>query len=272
MRPQRRSRATDGQRDVLADRALHEQGLGAVGRHVHQAGPDGIGRVPERHRGPVDEELAAARTLRPGEDVEQLVLPLALERHDAEHLTRVELERHVLELGAGAEAAGRGAAAVASGLDDRPWRSPWLRSGNASTSPSISSTIRSSEPAVTSTTPTVTPFAQHGRSVADGGDLDHAMGDEDDRAIAAPLSADDLEDALGQVRRQCRGHLVEHEDVGLDREGAREIDDPERRQRYPPRQARQILTLEAQLANPVPERLEGRIRSAAGSTGCRGPG
>ena len=98
-------------------------------------------------------------------------------------------------------------------------------------------------------------LAQHSRPVADGGDLDHPVGDEDDGALSAALAADDLEDALGEVRRQGRGHLVEHEDVRLDREGAGKVDDPERGERHAPRQARQVEVLEPELAEPVAERL-----------------
>ena len=84
------------QSDVLPDGPLHEQGLGAIGRHVHEAGPDGVGRMAERDGRAVDDELAAVRALRSGQDVEQLVLALALEGDDAEDLARIEVERHVV--------------------------------------------------------------------------------------------------------------------------------------------------------------------------------
>ena len=80
--------------------------------------------------------------------------------------------------------------------------------------------------------------------------------------IAAPLVADHLKDALGQVRRQRRGHLVEHQDVGFNRERPGQVDDPERGERQAPRQARQIELSQTQLAEPVAERLEGRLREA----------
>ena len=83
-------------------------------------------------------------------------------------------------------------------------------------------------------------LAQDRRPVADRGDLDQAVGDEDDRAVAAALAADDLEDPLGEVRGQRRGHLVEHQHVGLDGERAGQVDDPERGERQPPRHARQV--------------------------------
>jgi hypothetical protein len=59
-------RGAERQRDVLADRALHEQGLGAVGGHVDQARPDRVRGMTEGGRRAVDEQLAAARTLRAG--------------------------------------------------------------------------------------------------------------------------------------------------------------------------------------------------------------
>ena len=88
------------QGDVLADGSLHQQGLGAVGRDVHEAGSDGVRRMAEGDRRAVHEQLAAARAVRAGQDVEQLVLSLALERDDAQHLAGVEVERDVVQLGA----------------------------------------------------------------------------------------------------------------------------------------------------------------------------
>ena len=113
---------------------------------------------PERDRRAVDEELAGARALRAGQDVEQLVLALALERDDAEHLARVagrtttsssfvagrqaasgDARRHVGgPRGAGDALGGRAA------CPRRPRRASARRSAPRS-------------PAVTSTTPTVSP-------------------------------------------------------------------------------------------------------------------
>ena len=58
------------------------------------------------------------------------------------------------------------------------------------------------------------------------------MRDEDHGPIAAALAADHLEDPLGEVGGQCRGHLVEHQHVGLDRERAGEVDDALRGERH----------------------------------------
>ena len=108
-------RVVDGQGDVLADGALHEQGLGAIGRDVDEAGPDRVGGMVERDGRAVHEQLAAARALGAGEDVEQLVLALALERDHAEHLARVEVEGRVVQLGAEREPARRQARLGAGG-------------------------------------------------------------------------------------------------------------------------------------------------------------
>jgi hypothetical protein len=105
-------------------------------------------------------------------------------------------------------------------------------------------------------------LAQHGGPVADSGDLDQAVRDEDHGAVAAPLAADHLEHALGQVGRERCGHLVEHQHVGLDRERASEVDDPERGQRHAPRHGRQIETFEPKLCEPVAERLDRRLGQA----------
>ena len=126
-------------------------------------------------------------------------------------------------------------------------------------SPSISSTIRSSEPGVTSTTPTVSPSR---RTVA----RSHTAAIsiircemKITRAVAAALAADDLEDPLGEVGGQRGGHLVEHQHVRLDRQRAREVDDPQRGERHLARQVDRSRSLEAELVQPVAERLDRRL-------------
>ena len=99
-------------------------------------------------------------------------------------------------------------------------------------------------------------FAQDGGPVADGGDLDEPVGDEDDAAVGPALVADDVQDAFGQVGRQRCGHLVEHEDVGLDRERARQVDDPQGREGQVAGDVGQVQVADAQLLQPVAERLD----------------
>ena len=261
--PQRRRRVENGQGDVLADRALHQQRLGAVGGDVHEPGPDGVGRMAEGDRRAVDEQLAAARARRrrrgcrtarpgPGPRARRRRAPrpgrARTRRRGASSPARQAARRR----GGACRPAGRVDAGGALGdrrqlLDDlaeHQLDDPLLGAlGHVDDADRLA-------------------LAQHRRPVADGGDLDQPVRDEDDRPIAALLAADDLEDALGEVRGQRRGHLVEHQHVGLDRERAGEVDDPERGQRQAPRQARQIEVLEAELVEPVAERLDRRLGQA----------
>ena len=105
-------------------------------------------------------------------------------------------------------------------------------------------------------------LAQDGRAVAHGRDLDHPMRDEDHRPVAMALPSDDLEDPLGEVGRQGRGHLVEHQHGGLDGQRASEVDDAQRRQRYMARQIRQVEVRQSQLTEPVAERLDRGVGQA----------
>src|SRR6185369_1551700 len=146
----------------------------------------------------VDEDFATPRADRPGEDVEQLILALAFQRDDAENLARVDLERDVLEGGPrrealAGEARGR-ALAPGDGLPGRlgplgqladlaehQFHDPFLGARRHIDDPDGGA------------------LAQHRRTIADRRYLDHPVGDEYDRALAAPLAADDVEHALGQV-------------------------------------------------------------------------
>ena len=85
---------------------MHEQRLGAVGGDIDDACPDRIGGVAEGGWLAVYEELASSRSFRARQHVEQFVLPLALERNNAEDLARPELEGCVLQLLAHGNAAG----------------------------------------------------------------------------------------------------------------------------------------------------------------------
>ena len=224
------------QGDVLADRSLHEKRLGPVGGDVDDPLADRVGRVAERDRDAVDEQLPAARARGAGEGVEELVLALPLEGDDAQNLARVEVEREILEPCAGAQAArgqaglgarpsrgrgsvGRGNRLIVGELAEHQFDDPFLSAG------------------VDVDDPDRLALPQDRRPIAYCGDLDEAMGDEDDRAVGPPVAGDDLEDPLGQVGRESRRHLVHEQHVGLDRECSREVDDPERRQRHVPGEA-----------------------------------
>ena len=221
---------------------------------------------------PSTSELARRSGGRAREDVEQLVLALALERDDAQHLARVELERDVLELACRGSGCGpRSAARVGGdrGGAGRGLASPSVldRSGRASARRSCSS-----EPAVTSTTPTVTPsrstVARSQTAAISIIRCEMKM----TRALAAALAADDLEHPLGEVRGQRRGHLVEHEDVRLDGQRAGEVDDPQRGQRHAARHARQVEVARGRARPSSGGTARAASRSGAGWRGCPGPG
>ena len=74
-----------------------------------------------------------------------------------------------------------------------------------------------------------------------------------------PLAPDDVHHPLGEVRRQCGGHLVEEEQRWLDGQSAREVDDPERRQWQVPDQLMQVEAGDAELRHPALEGLHRRL-------------
>ena len=220
-------------------------------------------RMPERDGSAIDLEFAPVGSARAGEDVEQLILALALEGGDAEDLAGAQVERDVVESAADAQ--------VANG---EPWRRrldrvTGSRAGRhlaprtyPTRSPSMSSTIRSSEPSLMSTTPTVAPSRRTvARSQTAAISISRwemkMMQRSDPRWL--PMTC---EHPLGQVGRQRGGHLVEHQDMGLDRERARQVDDPQRGQRQVARDVGQVQVADAQLLQPVAERLDRRLRQA----------
>ena len=123
-------------------------------------------------------------------------------------------------------------------------------------SPSISSTIRVLGALVDVHDTDRLAFAQDRRAVAHRRDLDEAVGDEDDAAVRPPLVADDVEHPLGQVGRQRRRHLVEHQHMGLDGECAGQVDDAQRGQGQVARHLREVEVADAQLRQPVAEGLD----------------
>ena len=80
------------------------------------------------------------------------------------------------------------------------------------------------------------------------------------------------EDALGQVGRQGGGHLVEHEDVGLDGQRAGQVDDPQRGEGQVAGDVGQVEVGDAQLGAASGGTARPASWSGAGSSGCRGPG
>ena len=166
---------------------------------------------------------AAGRGLA-GERGEELVLALALEGDDADDLAVAELEGDVLDLAADAEAADRearrpfrarrrrrvaagdGAGALDAGAEHKLDDAVLGAGGDVDDADGLA-------------------VAEDGGAVAERGDLEEAVGNEDDGAALGTLAADDVEDALGEIGGEGGGHLVEEEDVGLERECAGEVED-----------------------------------------------
>ena len=216
--------------------------------------------MPELDRPAVDLDGAARRPDRAGEGAEQLVLALSFERDDAGDLAVPEVERDIVELGADAEVAD------AEARLDRPQAgraSPLLRTAARAFSiraPSISSTIRSSAPGAMSTTPTVSPSRSTvARSQSAEISMKRCEMKMTERPVLA-LAADDVEHPFGEVGGQRGGHLVEQQHVRLDRQRAREVEHAQHRERQVAGGLADIEIGDAELADPVEERLHRRAR------------
>ena len=78
------------QGDVLADRALRQEGLKPIRRDQHKARRDRVAWVVQLQLSAVGHDLSAVVAAHPRNTVEQFLLPLALERRNAENLSRPE--------------------------------------------------------------------------------------------------------------------------------------------------------------------------------------
>ena len=101
-------------------------------------------------------------------------------------------------------------------------------------------------------------ITQHGGPIAEGPDLQEAVGDEDDGLAGLPPPADDVEHPLGEVRGQGCGHLVEEQHVRVDGQRAREVEDAQDRERQVTNHGMPIQRWHAELADPAHEGLHGR--------------
>ena len=164
----------------------------------------------------------------------------------------MEIERNVMELGSDLQASDPQARVALSRAD-----AGWLRSRQSCAlsmrAPSISSTIFSSAPGAMSTTPDGLAVPQHGRAMAERGNLEQPVRDEDDGSPGLALPPHDVDDPIGEIRRQRGGHLVEQEHIGLDRQRAGEIEHAQDRQRNAPCGLAEVEVGDAQLPDPAHE-------------------
>ena len=241
------------QRDgnVLADRALHEERVGAVAGYKGQAGGDGVGGVGECHGFAVDLNGAGTGAALAGQDVEKLILALTFKGDDAENLTAVEVKRDVGETRAGGKAlnleawGGGGVGGTAGGAGSGGGACAEHHLDDGFFDPRFDLHVTDGD-----------AFAQHGGALADRGDLGKAVGDVDDGAAGVGLGADGCEHAVDEVGRESGGHLVEEEDVGFDSEGAGEVEDAEACQGEAADQRVLAEGGQAELADPVAEAVD----------------
>ena len=196
----------------------------------------------------VDLDGAARGPDRAGERAEQLVLPLPFERDDAGDLAIAEVERDVVELGADAQVADAEARRTVGVQARLRWcgataaRGLFDRCAEHQLDDRLLGARRHVDDA------DGLAVAQHGGAVAQRRDFHEAVRDEDDRAAGLALAAHDVEHPLGEVGRQRGGHLVEQQDVGLDRQRARQVEDAQHRQRDVARGLAEIEIGNAELA------------------------
>ena len=203
--------------DVLADRALGEQRMEPVGGHEHDALADHVERMAGRDHLAVDRQLAALGAAVAGEDVEEVLLALALERHDAEHLARCHGEADVLELATAADATRFEDRAVLGPRQPGPGAGLLADDGHRLAEHrrhdlGLATFPRHERGDAASVT-------EHRAHVAVLTHLRQAVGDEQHRAVARLPLAHHLEHPLGQVRRQRRGDLVEEQELRVERKG-----------------------------------------------------
>ncbi len=224
--PQRRAGAIPGSPIFSRTDRCIEQRRGAIGGDEHDPGADGIGGMPELHGGAVHDQLAGSGPRLAGQDVEQLVLALALERDQPEHLAVIQVEGHIAQVARRAQRARRqprnGVRGARLGGRRGRWRDGALgrcRAEHQGDDLLLGAGARGDVDHAHRAA-----LAQDGRPVAQAGDLEHAVRDEDHRTRGAAVTGNDVENAGGEVGRQGGGHLVQQQDVGLDRQRPRQVD------------------------------------------------
>jgi hypothetical protein len=247
------------QGDVLAHGAHHEEGVRPVARHEAQARGDGVGGVAEHLAGALDLDDAAGGAAQAAQRLEELVLPLPFQPHDAQNLALPQLEADRAELGPDREvrdpqprgARGRGPRRLgrAGGLAGEGGAQHELH--RAVLDPRLDGEVADGG-----------PVAQHRGAVAERGDLGEAVRDVDDGATGIGLGADHAQHPLHEVRGQRRRHLVEHEEVGLGRQRAGEVEDAQGGERQVAHPVVEPEARDAELAHPVQERLARGVAQA----------
>ena len=264
------------QGDVLAHRALHEEALDAIAGHEHESlarwRRPGGGTRPDARR-PRSVPPDGRRDAR--QDAEELVLALALERHEAEHLAGAQLERDVRELGVRGEVAERQtrhARRRVHGATSRRRRSRQERRARLADAVVDRGLVlgRRAEHELDDALLRARAHvhdadglavAQDRGAVAERADLQEAVRDEDDRATRLALAPTSSRTLLGEVGRERGGHLVEQQDVRLERPGARQVHDAQHRRAGRRRRiACRSTSRDAELRQPAPAKASTGVR------------
>ena len=82
---------------------LHQQRLGTIPRHEANPCRNGIGRVAKTHRVAVNRDLSCARFTVSTQHVEEFVLSLPFESHDAKNFALKQIKRNVRKPRTGTE-------------------------------------------------------------------------------------------------------------------------------------------------------------------------
>ena len=209
--------------------------------------------------------------IEPGKRREQLVLPLPFERDDARDLAVVEVERDVLQLGADAAGSGRETRGLALGAPaprrSEAWRasSRSLRRASARRSfPRRPARCRPRRPSRRRAAP------WRGRRCAEISTKRCEMKITERPVLLWLRTTSITRSARLAGSAAVISSRMQH--VGLDGERPREIEDALDGERDVPRRVAEIEVGNAELLDPLAERLDRRLRSAADSAARRDRG
>jgi hypothetical protein len=213
-------------------------------------------RVPGGQPPPAGDDLAGGGRAVAGQDVEQLVLALALQPGDGQHLAPCQAEGDVLDpvpVGEAAHLERRLAPERARGVRHPPrlgdrQRGPLAEHGGHD--PLLASLGRRQGVDVAA-------VAQHRHPVADLLHLQQPVGDEQHRAALLACLPDGGEHAVGVVGRQRGGDLVQQQQRGVVGQDPCHVEHPQQRQGQRPRLLAQLDAVEVELGEPTAERGRG---------------
>ena len=247
------------QGDVLADRALWQEGQKPVRGDQHKARRDRVAWVVQLQIAALGQDLSPVGAAHPRNAVEQLLLPLALKRRNAKNLSCPHAEGHILEHMAVAEVANL---KRRRSLGHAPIQSPRPGLGGADFH-RVHAEHQRDDPVFAAgghvRDADGCAVAQYRRAIAERGDLGDAMRNEDHRIAAFAPAPHDREDVVRQVCRESGGDLVEHQHDRIGRQRAGEIDEAQNRIGNVPHQLAKLEVCYSEIVEMAPHLCEGDI-------------